>query len=98
MNREKLTSKERAKLRSQAHGMKPVVHIGAGGATAPVVESVREAFNNRELVKIRILETAPKEVRDTVDQVRDAVDGSEVVQMIGRVAVLYRPAPEDGEA
>lgn len=92
-----LTSKQRAFLRAQAHGLKPVVHIGTGGVTDAAVASLREAFNTREVLKVKVQEGAPESAWDTADQLAAAVEGVEVAQTIGRVAVLYRPFPETPE-
>ena len=90
-----ITSKRRSELRSQGHHLKPIVHIGAAGVTPAIVTSVEEALSSRELIKIRLLESAPADRRATADQIQASVEHSEVVQMIGRVIVLYRPLPED---
>ena len=41
------------------------------------------------------VETAPAETRQIADNLRDAVEGVSVVQMIGRIVVLHRPFPEE---
>jgi RNA-binding protein len=92
-----LTSKQRAELRRHAHPLKPVVTIGSEGVTGPVLESVREAFNTREILKIRALESAPASIRTVADQVASGVGDAEIVQTIGRIAVLYRPHPDGPE-
>lgn len=65
--------------------------------TDALAASVQEAFNTRELLKVKMLENAPGDVRETADALRDAVEGAQVVQTIGRTMVLYRPFPEDPE-
>ena len=92
-----LTSKQRAHLRSLANRLKPVVHVGAEGVTPAILESVREAFSNRELLKVKVLDGAPEDVDVSADAIRDGLDGVEVVQTIGRTVVLYRPFPEEPE-
>jgi RNA-binding protein len=92
-----LTSKQRAHLRSLAHGLKPIVHVGHDGVTDAVVESVDEAFNTRELLKLRVLDAAPEDPRTTADQITARLSGVEVPQTIGRTVVLYRPDPENPE-
>lgn len=92
-----LTSKQRAHLRSLAHRLKPVIHVGSGGVTDAVVRSVEEAFRTRELLKIRVLEGAPSDADEVADALADALERVEFVQSIGRTAVLYRPFEEDPE-
>jgi RNA-binding protein len=93
----RLTSKQRAHLRSLAHPLSPVVHVGVDGVTPAVVESVREAFNTRELLKVKVLEAAPEDAREAGDRIAGALEGVQIPQTIGRTVVLYRPFPEDPE-
>ena len=92
-----LTSRQRAELRRHAHRLKPVVTVGNEGVTDAVLDSVREAFNTRELLKIRALESAPSPIRDVAHQVASGLGDAQTVQTIGRIAVLYRPHPEQPE-
>ncbi len=92
-----LTSKQRAHLRSLANHLKPLLHVGQDGVTDSVIESVAQAFNTRELFKMRVLDTAPEDPRTTADQIAARVAGVEVPQTIGRTVVLYRPDPDDPE-
>lgn len=91
----RLTSKQRAELRRLAHSLKPVVIVGGDGVTDPVVQSVREAFNTRELIKVKALDSAPGTIREIADTVTDALEDAHTVQTIGRTAVLYRPDPDE---
>lgn len=90
-----LTSKQRAELRKAAHRLKPVVIVGNDGVTDAVVQSVRDAFNTREILKIKSLESAPAPIREIADAVTSALGDAHTVQTIGRTAVLYRPDPEE---
>jgi RNA-binding protein len=92
-----LTSKQRAHLRKLAHRLKPLVLVGGEGVTPAVLSSVREAFNTRELLKVKLQESAPLDVRDAAKAVADALDDVHPVQTIGRTIVLYRPHPDDPE-
>ena len=92
-----LTSKQRAHLRSLAHHLNPLVHVGADGVTDALLQSVEEAFNTRELIKVRVLEAAPENARRTADLIVASLEAVQVAQTIGRTAVLYRPDPEDPE-
>ena len=92
-----INAKQRAYLRSMAHALKPVVHIGAGGVTDAVVQSVEDALNSRELVKVKVLQGAPHKARETGNQLVAAMEGVHIPQTIGRTIVLYRPFPKDPE-
>lgn len=90
-----LTSKQRAHLRSLAHRLRPVVQVGTDGVTEAVVASVEDALNTRELLKVKILETAPVDARQAADELSARVEGAQVPQVIGRTVVLYRPFREE---
>jgi RNA-binding protein len=92
-----LTSKQRAELRRLAHRMKPVVIVGNDGVTDALVQSVREAFNTRELLKVKALDSAPAPIREISDAIAGALGDAQTVQTIGRTAVLYRPDPDEPE-
>ena len=92
-----LTSKQRAFLRRLAHQLKPVVHIGNGGVTPAVLASVEDALNTRELLKLKVLDSAPEKARATADQISAGLEGVHIPQTIGRTIVLYRRHPENPE-
>jgi RNA-binding protein len=92
-----LTAKQRAYLRSIAHHLKPILHVGKEGVTGTVLDSVRTAFNTRELLKVKVLEAAPKTAHEIGRSIADQVDDVAVVQVIGRTIVLYRRHPEKPE-
>lgn len=90
-----LTSKQRAHLRSLAHHLKPILHVGVDGVTDPVVRSVEEAFHTRELLKIKVQDGAPVDVDDAGRDLAQRIPDVHVAQTIGRTIVLYRPFPQD---
>lgn len=71
--------------------------MGSAGVTGAVVEAVEQAFANRELLKVKVLDAAPEDVDAAADAVRDALDDVHVIQTIGKTMVLYRPFPDDPE-
>ncbi len=89
-----LSSKQRATLRGLAHGAKVLLHIGKEGATDAGVAAATEALRTRELLKIRVLETAPDVPRAIGEALAAAIDGAAFVAATGRTVVLYRPHPE----
>lgn len=97
MSNKPLTAKQRAHLRSLAHHLKPVVHVGAEGVTQALLGSVADAFNTRELLKVKLQEAAPEKARETGDAIADAMDGVHVAQTIGRTVVLFRQHPDKPE-
>lgn len=92
-----LTSKQRAHLRKLAHHLKPVVLVGGDGVTDALISSVSDAFNSRELLKVKLQESASIKVREAANQIADALEDVHAVQTIGKTIVLYRRDPEDPE-
>lgn len=92
-----LTPRQRAYLRSLANRLKPVAQVGAGGTSASALRGVREAFNTRELLKVRVLGSAPGDVRATSERIAAGLGDVHVVQTMGHVITLYRPFPEEPE-
>lgn len=84
-----LNSKQRAFLRSKANSEEPILHLGKGGLSEPLLRQAEDALAARELIKGKVLETAPFSSREAAEQVAQAVC-AEVVQVIGRTFVLYR--------
>ncbi len=87
-----LTPKQRAHLRSLAHHLKPILHIGKEGLSDAAVTAVEQAFNTRELLKVKVTDGAPLSAREAGDEIASRVAGAHHIQTIGRTVVLYRPA------
>lgn len=92
-----LTTKQRAYLKRLAHPLKPIHQIGKEGLTVPGVRAIREAFNTREVLKVKVQDSAPAGVRETGQELAAQVENAHLVQVIGRTLVLYRPDPDDPE-
>jgi RNA-binding protein len=88
-----LTSAERKALKARAHKLEPLVLIGAKGLTDAVVAEVDFALKAHELIKVR----APGLERDDRDRAFTEIcarTGADLVQQVGKVAVLYRKRVE----
>lgn len=90
-----MTSKQRAHLKSLAMNIDPVVRIGKDSLTPDIVKSAEEALNARELVKVAVLNNCFDDLKDLAEKLSERTK-SQVVQIIGRRIVLYKPA-EDPE-
>lgn len=89
-----LTSKERAKLRALANPMETILQVGKGGIGEQLISQVNDALRARELIKMRVLETAPGFPAEIAHALVEQTS-SEVVQVIGTRFVLYRKNPKD---
>lgn len=89
-----LTSKERAKLRTLANPLETILQVGKGGISDALVKQVDDALRARELIKMRVLETAPAFAREIAHALAEQT-GADVVQVIGTRFVLYRRNPKE---
>ncbi len=86
-----LTAAQRKHLKALAHKRKPVVLVGNAGVTDAVIKETERAIERHELLKVRLPAIERDERSEMAQKLGDAV-GAELVQEIGRVAVLYRRA------
>ena len=84
-----LNSKQRAQLRGLANSLDAIFQVGKGGINDQLIRQVDETLEVRELIKIRVLETAGSTAREIAEEIAAAV-GADVVQVIGWVIVLYK--------
>jgi RNA-binding protein len=92
-----LTAKQRAHLKSLAHHLKPIHHIGKDGASDATLAAISEAFSRRELLKVKVQDAAPLSALEAGESIAERLPGVEHVQTIGRTIVLYRMNPEKPE-
>lgn len=89
----KLTSKERAALRGEAHHLKALVHVGQHGVTDTVCQAIDDVLRTRELVKIQLGKPGDVKPRALAGDLAEAL-GADVVQVIGKTITLYRENPD----
>ncbi len=88
----KLMGSDRRYLRSIAHHLQPVVHIGKTGVSANVLAEIDRALEQHELIKVRFLDF--KEEKKTLAETIAVDTGSEVVGMVGHISMFYRQNPD----
>ena len=84
-----LTSKQRAFLKKKAHELDPLVRIGKDGITDSLIQSILEAIDSRELLKVKILQNCEKEKNEVLEELSKCRE-FEVVGIIGRTIILFR--------
>ncbi|MFI3230156.1 MAG: ribosome assembly RNA-binding protein YhbY [bacterium] len=92
--KEKLNSKERAYLKGLASKLDSIFQIGKSGPTPELIEALDLAIDKRELVKCNVLENCAEDIKFVASAISERT-GSQVVHIIGRKIVLYRPAKEN---
>lgn len=89
-----LIKKDLPSLRGAAHKLKPVVMLGKAGLTEPVLAEINTALDFHELIKVKVAGDDRDERRALIDEMAQKT-GAQLVQVIGRIAVLYRAAPKE---
>ena len=86
-----LTSKQRAYLKSLSGNIEPIFQIGKASLTPAITSAIDDALEKRELVKIAVLKNCFDDPRELAAIVAERTH-SNVVQVIGKRFILYRPS------
>lgn len=90
----KLTSKQRAYLRSLAQTIEPTFRVGKEGVTPALTAAIEETFHTHELVKISVLKTVDDDLRSIGETIAGRTRAT-LVEVIGRRIVFYKQDPDD---
>jgi RNA-binding protein len=93
---QQLTHSQVKHLRGLAHGLKPVVFIGQKGITPAVLDSMNEALDAHELIKVKFLDFKDRRLKASCAAEIEHASSSRLVGMIGHVALYYRPHHDPG--
>lgn len=88
-----LTGKQKRVLRGMGHDLKPVIMVGKGEISEPLVKETTEALAFHELIKVKILESCLLDRNEVAESLAEAC-GAEVAQILGRTILLYRKGDE----
>jgi|SRR5665647_3675935 RNA-binding protein len=89
-----LNNKQKKFLRSEAHHLNPIFQVGKGGVNEHLITHIKEAIEVRELMKVSILNNCVEDKQEVADAL--AVGASaELVQVIGKVIVLYKESKDN---
>lgn len=86
-----LSNDIKKRYRAIGHSLKPVVTVAGNGLSETVLAEIERALEDHELIKIKIVfedrESRKAVINELVSQCK-----LEVVQEIGKIALVYRPA------
>lgn len=88
-----LSAEKRRAYRALGHGLNPVVMLAEKGLTEGVIAETLRALTDHELIKVRIF-VNDREARRTLTDTLCQETGAELVQTIGKVALLFKKAKE----
>jgi RNA-binding protein len=86
----KVSSEQRAALRSQAHALKPVVLVGGEGLTDAVLAEIEVHLVAHELIKIRVFGDERDERIAVYEDICDRLNAAPI-QHIGKLLVIWKP-------
>jgi len=87
------STRQRQYLKALAHPLTPLVHIGKEGIGPALVATVKKELEHHELIKVKIGNNSGLERHQTSALIAEASD-SFLVQVIGKIFVLYKPNPD----
>ena len=86
-----LSQSERKWFKSIGHGLNPIVSIASKGLTDNVMSEINRALRDHELIKIKVSIPDRQTKAEIIEQLcKDA--NAELIQTIGHVALIYKPA------
>ena len=86
-----LSIQERKRLRQIGHTLNPVVMVGDKGLSESVIEELNRALNDHQLIKVKVV-AEDREARAALIADIVAASESEIVQTIGKIALIYKKA------
>ncbi len=88
-----LTQEQKKQFKSIGHHLKPVLIVAENGLSEGVVAELERALNDHELIKVQFRITEREDRRAVIDEI-SRVGRCELVQVIGKMALLYRRNPK----
>ena len=87
-----ITSKIKRRIKSELSTEKPTIWIGKDGASQQILNEISRQLEKREMVKIKILQTALGE-EETKNLASKAVEktNSTLIDIRGHTIILYKP-------
>jgi len=87
-----LTSADRRRLKGKAQTLEPVLKVGHSGVGEAFLVGVERELTLHELIKIKFTDFK-SERHELAEQIATATN-SALLQVVGHVAVFYRPRPK----
>jgi RNA-binding protein len=86
-----LSTDTKKHYRTLGHALNPVVTIAGKGLSEGVTAELDRALNDHELIKVKLAINDREERKETIVALCQ-ISGAELVQEIGKVALIYRAA------
>ena len=84
-----ITAKQRANLKSMANTLDPLLIIGKNGIEENTIKQIKDSLEKRELIKIKILNSAGISDEDVLNRILIETR-AEFVQFMGNKLTIYK--------
>ncbi|MGE8361063.1 ribosome assembly RNA-binding protein YhbY [Pseudomonas sp.] len=88
-----LTQEQKKQYKSIGHHLKPVLIVADNGLTEGVLAELERALNDHELIKVQLRIIEREDRIAAIDELCKA-GRAELVQIIGKMALIYRKNPK----
>jgi len=88
-----LSSAQRREYRAIAHNLKPIIIIGDKGLSEGLMQELDRALDDHELIKVKVASN-DREARAEIINELCSQSGAELVQTIGKIAIVMRRAKQ----
>lgn len=88
-----ISAEQKKAMRSIGHNLNPVVTIAGNGISEAVLDELNRALDDHELIKVKIA-IGERDIRAQAIDEMVAQTGSELIQKIGKVALIVRRNPK----
>src|SRR5690606_19924316 len=88
-----LTNEQKKQYKSIGHHLKPVLIVSENGLTEGVQAELERALSDHELIKVQLRITDRDDRRALMEELCK-IGGCELVQAIGKIALIYRKNPK----
>ena len=86
-----LTATLKKQYRTIGHNLNPIVTIAGNGLSESVLNELNRALDDHELIKVKLAITDRLARQETIQTLCN-VCKAELIQEIGKVALIFRPA------
>lgn len=84
-----LSNDQKKRFRGIGHALKPIVTVGSNGITDAVLEELRRALHDHELIKVKLAAGERDDRQAIVDYLTTHTQCEEVTR-IGKITLLYK--------
>lgn len=88
-----LTNEQKKQYKSIGHHLKPVLIVSENGLTEGVQAELERALSDHELIKVQLRITERDDRRALMEELCK-IGSCELVQSIGKMALIYRKNPK----